>query len=115
MSVIQPKKVLGSNLFPSAKASGFGQSSYDPYDLSSNDEECLAPKSTVETTPGGSYCAACLLTPARLYLNSPPEAPKNWGQDNLNPNHYHSDPMEISSTFWLPDITDWWHQLEETQ
>ena len=23
--------------------------------------------------------------------------------------------MEISSTFWLPDITDWWRQPEETQ
>jgi len=22
--------------------------------------------------------------------------------------------MEISSTFWIPDITDWWHQQEET-
>jgi len=22
--------------------------------------------------------------------------------------------MEISSTFWWPDITDWWHQPEET-
>ena len=22
--------------------------------------------------------------------------------------------MEISSTFWFPDITDWWHQQEET-
>ena len=22
--------------------------------------------------------------------------------------------MEISSTFWLPDITDWWRQQEET-
>ena len=21
--------------------------------------------------------------------------------------------MEISSTFWLPDIADWWHQQEE--
>jgi len=22
--------------------------------------------------------------------------------------------MEIRSTFWIPDITDWWHQQEET-
>jgi len=22
--------------------------------------------------------------------------------------------MEISSTFWIPDITDWWHHQEET-
>jgi hypothetical protein len=47
-------------------------------------------------------------------LNSPPEAPKNWGQINPNLNDYHSDPMEISSTFWIPDITDWWRQQEET-
>jgi len=25
-----------------------------------------------------------------------------------------TDPMEISSTFWIPDITDWWRQQEET-
>jgi len=67
-----------------------------------------------ETTPGRSDRAARLLTPARLYLNSPPEAPKNWGQINPNLNDYHSDPMEISSTFWKPDITDWWRQQEET-
>jgi len=22
--------------------------------------------------------------------------------------------MEISSTFWIPDITDWWRQQQET-
>jgi hypothetical protein len=54
------------------------------------------------------------LTAARLYLNSPPEAPKNWGQINPNLNDYHSDPMEISSICWIPDITDWWRQQEET-
>jgi len=47
-------------------------------------------------------------------LNSPPEAPKNWEQINSNLNDYHSDPMEISSTCWIPDITDWWRQEEET-
>jgi len=47
-------------------------------------------------------------------LISPPEAPQRWGQINPNLNDYHSDPMEISSTFWLPDITDWWLQQEET-
>jgi len=67
-----------------------------------------------EMTPGQSDRAALLLTTARLYLNSPPEAPKNWRQINPNLNDYHSDPMEISSTFWLPDITDWWRQQEET-
>ena len=43
-----------------------------------------------------------------------PESPKNWGQINPNLNYYHSDPMESSSTFWLPDITDWWRQQEDT-
>jgi len=71
------------------------------------------PNNVAEMTPGQSDRAARLLTPARLYLNSPPEAPKNWGQSNPNLNDYHSDPMEISSTFWLPDITDWWRQQEE--
>jgi len=67
-----------------------------------------------EATPGQSDHAACLLTATRLYLNSPPEAPKNWGQINPNLNDYHSNPMEISSTFWILDITNWWRQQEET-
>jgi hypothetical protein len=96
-----------SNLVPSATASGSYQSSFDPYDLSSDDEEYLTPNNVAETTPGQSDRAARLLTAARLYLNSPHEAPKNWGQINSNLNDYHSDPMEISSTFWIPDITDW--------
>jgi len=33
---------------------------------------------------------------------------------NPNVNDYHSDPIEISSTFWLPQITNWWRQQEET-
>jgi hypothetical protein len=52
------------------------------------------------------------LKAARLYLNSPPELPQNWGQINPNLNDYHSDPMDISNTFWLLDITDWWRQQE---
>jgi hypothetical protein len=47
-------------------------------------------------------------------LNSPPEASKNWGQINPNLNDYHSNSMAIGSTFWVPDITDWWRQQEET-
>jgi len=46
-------------------------------------------------------------------LNSPPESPKNWVEVYLNVSDYHSDPCEISSTFWLLDITDWWRQQEE--
>jgi hypothetical protein len=64
-------------------------------------------------TPLLSDRTSCFLTAARVYLNSPPESPKNWMQVNLNRNEYPSDPIEICSTFWLPDITDWWQQQEE--
>jgi len=103
-----------SNLIPCETVFGSCQSSFDQYDLSSNDEEYLTPDNVAETTPGRSDCTACVLTTAWIYLNSPPEAQKNWGQINPNLNDYHSDPMEISSTFWLTDITNWWHQQEET-
>jgi hypothetical protein len=76
--------------------------------MSSNDEEYLTPDNVAETTPGRSDRAARLLTTARLYLNSPPEASKKWGQINPHLNDYHSNRMEISSTFWILDITDWW-------
>jgi len=103
-----------SNLIQSATASGSCQSSFDPDDVSSDDEEYLTPNNVAETTPGSSNRAVRLLTAARLDLNSPPEAPNNWWQINPNFNDDHSDPMEISSTFWLQDITDWWRQQEET-
>jgi len=106
--------VPSSKLVPSATASGSYQSSFDPYDMSSDGEGYLTHDNVPETTPGRSDHAARLLAAARLYLNSPPEAPKNWEQINPNLNNYHSDPMEISSTFWIPDITDWSHQQEET-
>jgi len=106
--------VPSSNVVPSATVSGSYQSSFDPYDLSSDDKEYLTPNNVAETTPGQSDRAARLLTAARLYFNSPPEAPKNWGQINPNLNHYHSDPMEISSTFWIPDIADWWRRQKKT-
>jgi len=95
-------------------ASGSYQSSFDPYNSSSDDEEYLTPNNVAGTKPGRSDLAARLLTAARLYLNSPPEAPKNWGQSNPNLNDYHSNTMEISSTFWILEITDWWRQQEET-
>jgi hypothetical protein len=106
--------VWSSNLVPSATASGSYQSCFDPYDLSSNDEEYLTPNNVSEITPRRSDRAVHLLTTTRLYLNSPHEAPKNWGQINRNLSDYHSDPMEISSTVWIPDITHWWRQREET-
>jgi hypothetical protein len=46
-------------------------------------------------------------------LDSPPEPPTHWGQINPNLNDHDSDPMEISKTFWSPDITDWWCQQED--
>jgi hypothetical protein len=106
--------VQSRNFVSSAMASGSFQSSFEPYDSSSDDEEYLPPNNVAETTPGCNDCVAPLLTAARLHLNSPPEAPKNWGEINPNLNDYHSDPMEISSTFWIPDITNWWQQQEET-
>jgi len=82
--------------------------------VSCGDEEYLTPTNKPETTPGRGDRAAPLLTAAWLSLNLPPETSKNWGQINPNLNDYHSDPMEISSTFWMPDITDWWSHQEET-
>jgi hypothetical protein len=37
--VIKPERVLSSNLIPSPMASWSDQSSFDPYDMSSNDKE----------------------------------------------------------------------------
>jgi hypothetical protein len=106
--------VPSRNLIPSATASGSYKSSFDPYDLSNSDEEYLMPHNVAETTPGRSDRVAHSLTDATLYLNSVPEAPKNRGQINPNLNDYHSNQMEISSAFWILDITDWWRQQEET-
>ena len=100
--------VLSNNLLLSATASASYQWSFDPYDSSSDDVEYLMPNNVAETTPGRSYPAAGSLTAATLILNSPPEAPRNWGQIDRYLNDYHSHPMEHSGTFWIPDITDWW-------
>jgi len=108
------ESLLSSNLVPSATASGSCQSSFHPYDLSSDDEEYLTPNNVAKTILGRRDSAACLLTAARVDLNSLPEAPKYWGQINANLNDYHSDPIEICSTFWILDITNWWHQQQET-
>jgi len=104
-----------SNLIPSAIASGACQSSFDPYDMSSDDKKYWTTNNVAALTPGRSDLSARILTATRLNVNLPPAAPNNWGQVNPNLNDYHSNPMEISSTFWLPDITDWWRQPEETQ
>jgi len=86
MTVIKPENIQHRNLFPSAKASAFGQLSGDPCDSSSNVEEYLMPKRVAETTPRWSDCAARWLAAARLDLNSLSESPKNWGQVNPNVN-----------------------------
>jgi hypothetical protein len=111
--VTKPKIIPNRNLISSRIPSTSGQSSYNPYDLYSNDEEYLMLKSVAEKTPRRSDRAACLLKAARLNWHSPPKLPHNWGQINLNLNDYNSDPMEISSTLWLPNITDWWWQQED--
>jgi len=96
-------------------ASGSGQFSSDPSAVSTDDEEYQMPQNMAGTTPRRSDRAPCSLIMARLYLNSPPESPKNWGQVNLKLNDYHSNPMENITTFWIQDITDWWRTQEETQ
>jgi hypothetical protein len=95
-------------------ASVFCQLPFDQYDLSSDDSKYLTTNSVAETTPGQNDCAASIFPAARLCLHSPPEALMNRGQINPNLNDYHSNSMEISRTFWIPDITDWSQQHEET-
>jgi len=115
MSINKPENVPGRNLFPSAKASGFGESTFDPYDISSDGEQDLTPQSVADTKPAWNNCAARILTAAVLYLNPLPDAPLNWGLVNPYLNDYHSDPMEIRDTTCIPDITDWWCHQEEMQ
>jgi hypothetical protein len=71
--VSKPEHVPNNNLVFSAVASSSDHSSYDPSDLSSNDEEYLMPRDVAETTPEGSDGAGCRLTAGRLYMNSPAE------------------------------------------
>jgi hypothetical protein len=92
--------------FSTLPVSGPGHSFYDPYDLSSEDAEYITPANIVESTPGRSHCAALLVTATTLNLNSPPEALRRWGRMNPIFNDYHTDAMQVSSAFWMPDITD---------
>jgi len=48
------KSLPTSYLVPIATAPGFYQPSFDPYDLSSDDEEYLTHNNVAETTPGQS-------------------------------------------------------------
>jgi len=111
---IEPETIPSNSLSSSATDSRSGQSSSDIYDMSSNDEEYWTPEIVAEMTPGQSDCAPRLVTATRFSINSLPELPVNWGQIDPNHNEYHSNPMEIRSRFWIPDITDWWRQPEET-
>jgi hypothetical protein len=90
MSITKPENDQHSTMLPSANPSGFGQSSFEPYDLSSDDDEYLTPNCVAPTTHRQSYRAAYSLTAARLYFNALPESPKTSGQVNQNVNDYHS-------------------------
>jgi hypothetical protein len=63
------ESIPSSNLVLSATASGSGQSLFDPYDVSSNDEEYVMPINVAETTPGQSNSVTLLITATRLHLN----------------------------------------------
>jgi len=114
LPVTKPESIPSNNLLSSAMASRSGPSSYDQYYLSSDNVECLMHYNAAKMTPGQTNCAVPSLTAARLYLHSPPQSPQNWGQINPYLNDYHSNPMEISRTFWLPAITHCWWQQEKT-
>jgi len=49
--VTEPESIPHNNPFSPTMASSSGQTSDDPYDLSSDDEEYLMPKNAAETTP----------------------------------------------------------------
>ena len=80
LPVTNPETIPDNNVISSAIASRSGQSSYDPYDVSSDDGEYLMPNTVAKTTPGQSDPAPLLLTAGRLYLNSPCELPPNRGR-----------------------------------
>jgi len=71
------------------------------------------PNDVAERTLRQSQCAVYLLTATTLHLNLLPESTNKCGQINPNPNDYHWDPIEIGTTFGLPDIPDWWWQQDE--
>ena len=87
---------------------------FDPYDFPSDDKEYVSLWNVAETSPGRSDHPARILTATRLDLNSAHEVPRTWGQINPDRDDYYSDPMEISSTFWIPDITNWCWQQQQT-
>jgi len=80
LPLTESENIPNNNLSFSALASRSGRSSYNPYDLFSDDEAYLMRNEGAEMTAGRSDCAARVLTAARLYLNSPPELPQYWGK-----------------------------------
>jgi hypothetical protein len=72
LQVIEPNSIPNNNHFPSTMTSRYSHSSSHPYDLSSGVKVYCITKSLAEKRPGSSYCAACQLIAARLYLNSMP-------------------------------------------
>jgi len=72
-----PKSVPSHNLGASAPPSRLGQSSFEPDNISSDDEEYLIPDKVAEMTPKMSYSPARRLATARLQLNSLFEAQTN--------------------------------------
>jgi len=61
LPVTKPESILNNNRFPSAMASGSGQSSYDPYDFSSGDEQYLMPNNVAQTVRGSPQTAIMIL------------------------------------------------------
>jgi hypothetical protein len=99
--------------FSTSPVSGPGHLFYNPNVLSTDDAEYMTPANLIESTPGRSHCAAQPLTTTTLYLKSLPEAPRRWGQINPNLNDYHTDAIDVSSAFWMSDVTDWWRNQEK--
>jgi len=114
VQVMKSENVLRNNLFPSLTAPGSGQTSLDLYDLSRYNKEYLSHNNVAVTTPGQNDCAACLVSATRLYLYSPPESSRIWGDVNPYFNDYHSNGMKFSSTLCILDIADLWCHKEET-
>jgi len=71
LPVTKLESILNKHLISAAMASRSGQSSYDAYDLSSDNQEYLMPNNVAQVTPRQSDHAARFLTAARLGLNSP--------------------------------------------
>jgi len=76
-SIITLEYILTNHFFPTAMAAGYGESSGNACDLSSDDKEYKMWKIVVELTPSPSNRAVCWLPAARFYFNLLPEAPKN--------------------------------------